>query len=63
MKFLLIMIPLFFIGCVSKEGIFYKYYPECEENYGLYGKYYYECKDLLIKFHKKKKKNICLECN
>jgi len=62
MKKLIFIIPLFFIGCVTKEGIFYKYYPECEENYGLYGTYYKECKDYLIKF-KKKKKRICLECN
>ncbi len=61
MRFILIIIPLFFISCVSKEGIFYKL-PECEENYGLYGTYYKECRGYLIKFRKKKKK-ICLECN
>ncbi|QCT95129.1 hypothetical protein FE773_07980 [Caminibacter mediatlanticus TB-2] len=62
MKFIFLIIPLFFIGCVTKQGISYKYYPECEENYGLYGTYYYDCKDMLIKF-KKNKKKICLECN
>ncbi len=62
MKVIYLIIPLFFAGCVSKSGIFYKYYPECDENYGLYGTYYKTCNDYLIRF-KEKKKKICLDCN
>ncbi|QCI27835.1 hypothetical protein C6V80_02300 [Caminibacter pacificus] len=62
MKYLLVIIPLFFIGCVSKQGISFKYYPQCEENYDMYGVYYKKCKED-IKFHKKRKPPLCLQCN
>jgi hypothetical protein len=49
------------MGCISKEGISLKYYPQCEENYDMYGVYYKKCKEF-IKFDCKHKK-ICLDCN
>ncbi|MEO1923023.1 MAG: hypothetical protein ABGX25_00735 [Nautiliaceae bacterium] len=62
MKYFLFIIPFLFIGCVTKKGISFKYYQNCEENYGLYGTYYKEC-DYDIKFKKKKPLPPCLECN
>jgi len=59
-KYLLIIIPIFFLGCVSKDGISLKYYPECEENYDFYGVYYKNCEEIKLK---NKKKPICLQCN
>jgi len=61
-RFYLIIIPLFFIGCVNKEGISLNYYPECNENYDLYGIYYKKCNNNIYNF-KHKKKQICLNCN
>jgi len=63
MKYLLIIIPLFFAGCVSKSGISFQYYPECEENYNYYGVYYKNCKED-IKFKCKNGDSyFCLQCN
>ena len=61
-RFYLIIIPLFFIGCVNKEGISLNYYPECHENYDLYGIYYEKCNNNIYNF-KHKKRKICLNCN
>jgi len=61
MKYILFIIPLFFISCVSKEGISFKYYPECKENYDFYGVYYKECKKDI--YFKKEKQKSCLRCN
>jgi IMP cyclohydrolase len=64
--FLIIMIPLFFIGCVDKEGISLKYYPECHEYYDYYGVYHEKCDNNIYNFKTKKKRNavpLCLDCN
>ena len=66
MKYLLIIIPFFFISCVNKEGISLKYYPECKEYYDLYGVYHKKCENNVYNFNSKKKKTappICLDCN
>jgi len=62
MKYIFLIIALFLTGCVNKEGISLKYYPECKENYDLYGVYYIKCKNNIYNF-KRKKKQICLNCN
>ncbi len=68
MKYIFLIIPFFFLGCVNKTGISLKAYPECEENYDLYGIYYYKCKDNFYNFKVnpytlKKQKQTCLDCN
>ena len=68
MKFYLIIIALFLSGCVNKNGISLKAYPECEENYNSYGVYYYHCKDNILNtnfnpYNMKKNPKICLDCN
>ncbi len=40
---LLILITLYFTGCVNKHGISAKYYSECKEYYDLQGFYHKEC--------------------
>jgi hypothetical protein len=65
--FLLIIIPLFFIGCVNKQGISLNYYPECKEYYDLNGVYHEKCKNNIYNFNSDKNKitppPICLDCN
>jgi len=64
-KLLLFMIPLFFAGCVNKDGISLKYYPDCKEYYDYYGVYHRKCENNIINFKHKKKLSppICLDCN
>ncbi len=40
---LLILLTLYFTGCVNKHGISAKYYSECKEYYDLQGFYHKEC--------------------
>ena len=40
---LLILVSLYFTGCVNKHGISAKYYSECKEYYDLQGFYHKEC--------------------
>jgi hypothetical protein len=61
MKFFIIL-ALFLTGCVNKKGISLNYYPECKEYYDYYGVYHKECENNICNF-KKKKKNLCLNCN
>ncbi|NPA12238.1 MAG: hypothetical protein GXO62_08340 [Epsilonproteobacteria bacterium] len=60
---LFIIIALFFIGCVDKEGIYFRYYKNCKENYALYGVYYKDCKPDINFCNGCDKKRICLDCN
>jgi len=66
--FILIMIPLFFIGCVNKKGISFNYYPECKEYYDNYGVYHEKCENNVYNFDSEKEKKlkappVCLDCN
>jgi len=65
--FLLIIIPFFFIGCVNKQGVSLKYYPECKEYYDYYGVYQEKCENNVYNFDSKKDKKepppVCLDCN
>jgi len=40
---LLIILSIFFSGCVNKHGISVKYYSDCKEYYDLQGYYHKEC--------------------
>lgn len=40
---LLLLMTLYFSGCVNKHGISAKYYSECKEYYDLQGFYHKEC--------------------
>ncbi|MEA3369753.1 MAG: hypothetical protein U9Q40_00265 [Campylobacterota bacterium] len=40
---LLILVTLYFTGCVNKHGISAKYYSECKEYYDLQGFYHKDC--------------------
>ncbi|MEO1927950.1 MAG: hypothetical protein ABGX26_04610 [Nautiliaceae bacterium] len=62
MKSILIIIPLFFIGCVNKKGISFNYYPECKEYYDLYGVYKEKCENNVYNFSHKKSPPLCLRC-
>jgi len=61
MKFL-IFFAIFLIGCVDKEGIYFKYYKECDENYELYGVYKKKCHPNII-FGNKNITKRCISCN
>jgi len=41
----LILIALFFSGCVNKHGISAKYYSDCKEYYDFQGYYHKKCGD------------------
>jgi len=64
--FLLIIIPLFFTGCINKQGISFKYYPECYEYYDYYGVYHKKCENNEYEFKTdtgEKLPPACLDCN
>ncbi|WP_455756749.1 hypothetical protein [Sulfurimonas sp.] len=42
-KIILILLALFFSGCLNKHGISAKYYSDCKEYYDFQGYYHYEC--------------------
>jgi hypothetical protein len=67
MKYLFLIIPLFFIGCVNKKGISLKYYPECKEYYDYYGVYHEKCENNVYNTGSKKERKqlppVCLDCN
>jgi hypothetical protein len=66
-KSLLIILPLFFIGCVNKKGVSLNYYPGCHEYYDYYGVYHEKCDNNIYNFDYKKDKKelppVCLDCN
>jgi len=43
MKYLFLLTPLLFLGCVNKHGISLKYYSDCKEYYDVQGYYHKEC--------------------
>lgn len=50
---ILLLIPIFFTGCVNKHGISMKYYSDCEEYYDLQGYYHKKCgEDDIITYKK-----------
>ena len=61
MKTLIMIIPLFFIGCVNKKGISLDYYPNCHEYYDYYGVYHKECEDNVYNFSEEKEKKKSLK--
>ncbi|MCD6172767.1 MAG: hypothetical protein J7J96_03125 [Sulfurimonas sp.] len=50
---LILVISIFFTGCLNKHGISLRYYSDCEEYYDMQGYYHKVCgKDDIISYQK-----------
>ena len=62
-RYLIILIVLlFFSGCVNQQGVSAEYYDDCHIEYDYYGTYQKVCPYNIYNYKEPKKKD-CLQCN